>query len=221
MQSTIVGNAKFLKENGVHFFEVTKNGTVLYLAVEGEFIGYIVIEDTIKKDSANAVGKLKKLGIKDISICSGDEENAVKAIGKKLGIQNCYFGLLPEDKVLVVTDKVQSGQKVAFVGDGINDAPPLANSNVGISMGKLGTDIAVEASDVVIMTDEPSKVAYAIKKAKKTHRIVLQNIIGSIGIKALILILIGFGFSGMWLAVFADVGVNLLAVLNSLRAMLK
>ena len=221
MQSTIVGNAKFLKENGVHFFEVNKNGTVLYLAVEGEFIGYIVIEDTIKKDSANAVGKLKKLGIKDISICSGDEENAVKAIGKKLGIQNCYFGLLPEDKVLVVTDKVQSGQKVAFVGDGINDAPPLANSNVGISMGKLGTDIAVEASDVVIMTDEPSKVAYAIKKAKKTHRIVLQNIIGSIGIKALILILIGFGFSGMWLAVFADVGVNLLAVLNSLRAMLK
>ena len=168
-----------------------------------------------------AIRELKKLGIADISLCTGDEENVAKEVATKLGIKNYYAGLLPEDKVMVVTDKVQSKQTVAFVGDGINDAPPLANSNVGIAMGCLGSDVAVESADVVVMTDEPSKVAHAIKKAKKTHRIVLENIIGSIAIKVIVMALVGFGFAGMWLAVFADVGVSLLAVLNGLRAMLK
>lgn len=221
MRDSLVGTANFLKENNIHFFEVNKNGTTLYLAINSELAGYIVIEDVIKKDAKKAIEKLKKLKIKEISLCTGDGENAAKAVASKVGISNYYYGLLPEDKVSVITDKVQENHKVAFVGDGINDAPSLANSNVGISMGKLGTDIAVEASDVVIMTDEPSKVSYSIRKARKTHRIVLENIIGSIGIKFLILAVIGFGFSGMWLAVFADVGVNLIAVLNSLRAMLK
>lgn len=221
MQDVLVGNIKLLKDNNINVVELEKPGTTLYVAIAGEFAGYIVIADTIKKDSIKAIEDLKKLGIDDISICTGDEENVAKSVAQKLGIKNYHSGLLPEDKVLIITDKVQEGKTVAFVGDGINDAPSLANANVGISMGGFGSDIAVESSDVVIMTDEPSKVAAAIKKAKKTRKIVLENIIGSISIKAIILALIAFGFSGMWLAIFADVGVSLLAVLNSLRTLLK
>lgn len=222
MQDVLVGNAKLLKENEVSFVEVNnKAGTILYVAIAGEFAGYVVVSDTLKADAKQAVEDLKAIGINDISLCTGDEENVANAISAKIGITNSYSGLLPADKVLIITDKVQEGKTVAFVGDGINDAPSLANSNVGISMGGLGSDIAVEASDVVIMTDEPSKVAKAIKKAKKTRRIVMQNIVGSIAIKVAILGLIAVGFSGMWLAIFADVGVSLLAVLNSLRIMLK
>lgn len=221
MQETLVGNSKLLEENDIKFYEVNKTGTILYVAVAGEYIGYVVIEDTVKVDSLASIRALKRLKITDISLSTGDCENVAKPLCDSLGIKNCNFGLLPEDKVLIITNKVQAGKTVAFVGDGINDAPSLASSSVGISMGKLGSDIAVEASDVVLMTDEPSKVAYAIKKAKKTRKIVLENIIGSIAIKVIILGLISFGLSGMWLAVFADVGVNLIAVINSLRAMLK
>ena len=221
MQDTLVGNSKLLKTNGIEFIEQNKAGTIVYVAIGGELAGYIVIVDELKDDAAIAIKKLKETGISDISLSTGDEDSVAKAISGKLGIKNCYSGLLPEDKVFIITDKVQEGKTVAFVGDGINDAPSLANANVGIAMGGLGSDVAVEASDVILMTDEPSKVATAIKKAKKTHRIVLENIFGSIGIKITILALIAFGFSGMWLAVFADVGVNLIAVLNSLRALLK
>ncbi len=221
MQDVLVGNAKHLSSNGINMIEVQKSGTVLYVSIAGEYAGYVVIEDIVKKDSEKAIKDLKALGIKDISMCTGDEENVAKAISSKIGLTNAYASLLPEDKVDVIVSKVQEGKTVAFVGDGINDAPSLANSNVGIAMGGLGSDVAVQASDVVIMTDEPSKVAVAIKKAKKTKRIVLENIFGSIGIKVAILALIAFGFSGMWLAVFADVGVSLIAILNSLRAMLK
>ena len=221
MQETLIGNSKFLKENGIKFFEVNKTGTVLYVAAGGEYLGYIVIEDTIRPDSALAIKGLKEMKISDIMLCTGDSEAVAVETANKLGIKNPQFGLLPEDKVAIITNKVNSGKTVAFVGDGINDAPSLASSSVGISMGKLGSDIAIEASDVVLMTDEPKKVALGIKKARKTRSIVLQNIIGSISIKVIILGLIAFGISGMWLAVFADVGVNLLAVLNSLRAMLK
>ena len=221
MQDTLVGNAKLLKENEINFFEVNSTGTVLYIAIAKECIGYIVLEDALKRDSAKAIKKLYDLNIKDISISTGDDKNVATSIAEKLAIKNCYSNLLPEDKVAIITDKVQEGKTVAFVGDGINDAPSIANSNVGIAMGGLGSDVAIESADVVLMTDEPSKVADAIKKAKKVHKIALQNIIGSIAIKVITLALIGFGFAGMWLAVFADVGVNLLAVLNSLRAMLK
>ncbi len=222
MQDVLVGNAKLLKEQGVSFVEVNnKAGTILYVAMGGEFAGYVVVSDVLKKDAKFAIDGLKAIGLTDISLCTGDEENVANAISSKIGITNSYSGLLPADKVSIITDKVQQGKFVTFVGDGINDAPSLANAHVGVSMGGLGSDIAVEASDVVVMTDEPSKLALAIKKAKKTRRIVLQNIIGSIAIKTIILGLVAFGFSGMWLAIFADVGVSLLAVLNSLRIMLK
>ena len=221
MQEVLVGNAKLMKEKEIKFFEVNRAGTVIYVAIGEELAGFVVIEDTLKRDSASAIAKIKELGIKDISICTGDEENVAKNISAKLGIKNCYSGLLPEDKVAIITDKVQEGKTVAFVGDGINDAPSIANANVGLAMGGLGSDVAIETADVVLMTDEPLCVPKAIKKAKKVHKIVLQNIVGSIALKVLVLALIGFGFSGMWLAVFADVGVNILAVLNSLRAMLK
>ena len=221
MQEVLVGNSKLLKEKEIPFFEVSKTGSVIYVAIGGECAGFIVVEDTIKSDSVKAIRELKDLKITDISVCTGDEESVAKNICDKLAIKNCYSGLLPEDKVLIITDKVQEGKTVAFVGDGINDAPSIANANVGLAMGALGSDVAIETADVVLMTDEPSKVSKSIKKAKKVHKIVLQNIVGTIAIKFAVLALIGFGFSGMWLAVFADVGVNLLAVLNSLRAMIK
>lgn len=217
----LVGNKTLLKQHEINFPDVQKAGTVLHVAGNGEYYGYIVICDEIKRDSAIAVKKLKELNINNIAICTGDEENSARLVAEKIGIETIYSGLLPEDKVNVIKNQTEKGKKIVFVGDGINDAPSIATSSVGISMGGFGTDASIEASDVVIMTDEPSKVAVAIKKAKKIRKIAKQNIIGSIAIKLIILSLIGFGFSGMWLAVFADVGVSLLAVLNSLRAMLK
>ena len=220
-QSVLVGNAELLKNHGINFPNVQKAGTVLHISADEEYYGYIVICDEIKKDSKLAVQKLKELKIQNIALSTGDEQNSAVLVADKIGIDNVHAGLLPDEKVEVIKKQTEKGKIVAFVGDGINDAPSLAVSNVGISMGGFGTDVAIEASDLVIMTDEPSKVAVAIKKAKKTYKIAKQNIIGSILIKALVLGLIGFGFSGMWLGVFADVGVSLLAVLNSLRAMLK
>lgn len=221
MQDVLVGNAKLLKDNDVNFVEVSKPGTVLYVAIAQEFAGYVVISDTIKKDAVLAIEKLKALGIDDISLCTGDEENVARAVAGAVQIKSYYSKLLPEDKLNILQEKMKNKKTVAFVGDGINDAPSLASASVGISMGGFGSDVAVESSDVVLMTDEPSKVADAIKKAKRTKKIVLENIIGSISIKVVILLLISLGFAGMSLAVFADVGVSLIAVLNSLRALLK
>ena len=220
-QNVLVGNAELLKKHGINFANVQKAGTVLHVCADEEYYGYIVVCDEIKKDSRLAIKLLSNLKIKNIALSTGDEQNSAVMVADKIGIDNVYSGLLPDEKVEVIKKQTEKGKTVAFVGDGINDAPSIAISNVGISMGGFGTDVAVEASDVVIMTDEPSKVAVAIKKAKKTYKIAKQNIVGSILIKFLILALIGFGFSGMWLAVFADVGVSLIAVLNSLRAMLK
>lgn len=221
MQEVLVGNAKLFAENDITIYNVNKTGTVLYVSIAGVYSGYVVVDDVIKPDSKEALCQLKALGIKDLALCTGDEENVAREVANKVGLKSYYSSMLPEDKVNIIDSKLKNKQTVAFVGDGINDAPSLAKSNVGIAMGGLGSDIAVEASDVVLMTDEPSKVALAIKKAKKTHRIAMENIIGSIAIKVLTLLLIAFGISGMWIAVFADVGVNLIAVINSLRAMLK
>lgn len=220
-QEVYVGNASLLKDHKILFADVQKSGTVLHVASGDDYYGYIVISDEIKKDSALAIRELKKLDIKNIAMSTGDEINSARLVADKIGLENVYAGLLPDEKVELVKSLTEKDKCVAFVGDGINDAPSLAMSSVGLSMGGFGTDVAVEASDVVLMTDEPSKVAVAIKKAKKIQKIAKQNIFGSIAIKLLILGLIGMGFSGMWLAVFADVGVSLLAVLNSLRAMLK
>lgn len=220
-QEVLVGNGELLKRHSINFPDVQKAGSVLHISADEDYYGYIVVCDEIKKDSALAVKNLRSLGIKNIALSTGDERNSARLVADKIGIENVYSGLLPDEKVEIIKRQIEKGDTVAFVGDGINDAPSIAVSNVGLAMGGFGTDVAVEASDVVIMTDEPSKVALAIKKAKKTHKIAKQNIFGSIAVKVLILTLIGFGFSGMWLAVFADVGVSLLAVLNSLRAMLK
>ena len=222
-QDVLVGNATLLKEHSINFADVQKAGTVLHVASNGEYYGYVVISDEIKKDASLAIKNLKALNVKHIALSTGDEKNAATMVSDKIGIaiENVYSGLLPQEKVDIIKQRTDKGQVVAFVGDGINDAPSLATASVGISMGGFGTDVAVEASDVVLMTDEPSKVATAIKKSKKTQRIAKQNIFGSIAIKLAILALIGMGFSGMWLAVFADVGVSLIAVLNGLRAMLK
>ena len=222
-QEVQVGNAALLKQHGINFADVQKAGTVLHVASNGGYFGYVVISDEIKNDAAAAIKKLKALNIKNIALSTGDERNSATIVSDKIGIkiENVNSGLLPQEKVDIIKKQTDEGKVVAFVGDGINDAPSLAVASVGISMGGFGTDVAVEASDVVLMTDEPSKVATAIKKSKKTQRIAKQNIFGSIAIKLAILALIGMGFSGMWLAVFADVGVSLIAVLNSLRAMLK
>lgn len=220
-QEVLVGNGELLKNHSITFPDVQKAGSVLHICSGEDYYGYIVVCDEIKKDSALAIKNLQNLGIQNIALSTGDEQNSARLVADKIGIENIYSGLLPDEKVEIIKRQIEKGKRVAFVGDGINDAPSIAVSNVGLAMGGFGTDVAVEASDVVIMTDEPSKVAVAIKKAKKTHKIAKQNIIGSIAVKVLILALIGFGFSGMWLAVFADVGVSLLAVLNSLRAMLK
>ncbi len=219
--NVLVGNKTLLKNNEINFPDVQKSGTVLHVAGNGEYYGYIVICDEIKRDSAKAVKSLKELRIDNIAISTGDEENSARFVADKIGVDTVYSGLLPEDKVEIISKQIAQKKKVSFVGDGINDAPSIAMSSVGISMGGFGTDASIEASDVVIMTDEPSKVAVAIKKAKKVKRIAKQNIIGSISIKLIILLAIGFGISGMWLAVFADVGVSLIAVLNGLRAMLR
>lgn len=222
-QEVLLGNAELLKNHGINFANVQKSGTVLHVVCDGEYYGYIVICDEIKKDSKQAIKDLRALKMKNIALLTGDEKSSASLIADKVGIysENIYAGLLPENKVDIIRNQMRSGRVVTFVGDGINDAPSLATANVGVSMGGFGTDAAVEASDVVLMTDEPSKLVLAIKKAKKTQRIVKQNIFGSIAIKIAILSLIGLGFSGMWLAVFADVGVSLIAVINSLRAMLK
>ena len=220
-QEVLVGNASLIKSHGIHFADVKKAGTVLHVASGGEYYGYIVICDEIKKDSAFAIKELNQLKIKNIAMSTGDEKNSAVLVADKIGIESVHAGLLPNEKVELIKAQMEGGRTIAFVGDGINDAPSLATASVGISMGGFGTDVAVEASDVVLMTDEPSKVATAIKKAKRIQRIAKQNIFGSIAIKFAILGLIGLGFSGMWLAVFADVGVSLIAVLNSLRAMLK
>ncbi len=221
MQDVLVGSNKLLEENEISVYEVSSSGTTLYIAIAGEFAGYIVIEDEIKPDSIDATKNLRKLGVTNLSLCTGDAENVAAAVSAKVGLNSYYAGMLPENKAEVVNKLVGSGKTVVFVGDGINDAPPLASASVGVAMGGLGSDVAVETSDVVLMTDEPSKLSKAIKKARKTRKIVLENIIGSIGIKIAILGLVSFGFAGMWLAVVADVGVNLLAVINSLRTMLK
>ena len=222
-QEVLLGNASLLKSHGINFADVQKAGTVLHVVSNGEYYGYIVISDEIKKDAKQAISDLQLLKIRDIALSTGDERRSAVLVSDKVGIEteNVFSELLPEDKVDMIKRRIETNRVVTFVGDGINDAPSLAAANVGVSMGGFGTDAAVEASDVVLMTDEPSKVALAIKKAKKTQRIVKQNIFGSISIKIAILMLIGFGFSGMWLAVFADVGVSLIAVINSLRAMLK
>lgn len=223
----LAGNETLLKENKVLNFDAgaakEKAGTIIHIAENGKYLGFIVISDQIKDDAKTAVKNLKKTGVSKIVMLTGDSGKAAEKAASQLGITEVFSELLPQDKVskieILLEELKNSNGKVAFAGDGINDAPVLARADVGIAMGALGSDAAIESADVVIMTDEPSKVEDSIKISKKTMSIVRQNIVFSIGIKVLIMLASGIGIGSMWLAVFGDVGVSFLAVLNSMRAL--
>ena len=216
----LVGNEKLI--NVPKNISIDDIGTILYVEIDNKFTGYIIISDEIKKDSQKAIKGLKNMGIKKTIMLTGDVEKVAKKVGEELGLDEIYSNLLPQDKVSnfeeIIKNKDSKGN-VVFVGDGINDAPVLARADVGIAMGAMGSDAAIEAADVVIMTDEPSKIVTAIKSSKKTMKIVMQNIILAFGVKAIALILSALGITDMWMAVFADTGVTILAVLNSFRAL--
>ena len=216
----LVGNEKLI--NIPKDISIDDIGTILYVEIDNKFAGYIVISDELKKDSKKTIKNLKDIGIRKTIMLTGDLEKVSKKVGKDLGLDEVYTNLLPQDKVSkfeeIIENKKSKGN-VVFVGDGINDAPVLARADVGIAMGAMGSDAAIEAADVVIMTDEPSKIVTAIKSSKRTMKIAMQNITLAFGIKAIVLILSALGIADMWMAVFADTGVTILAVLNSFRAL--
>lgn len=221
-KNILVGNSKLMIKENVDFEEVKTNGSIIYVSSDLNFIGSIIVSDEIKIDSKQTIKELKKLGVKKTVMLTGDRKSVGEEIGKYLEIDEVFSELLPTDKIdkfeQIESTKSTKG-KIIFVGDGINDAPVLARTDIGIAMGGLGSDAAIEAADVVIMTDEPSKIITAIKVAKKTRRIVYQNIILAMVVKGIFLVLGAFGIASMWEAVFADTGVALLAVFNALRVM--
>jgi Cd2+/Zn2+-exporting ATPase len=221
-KEVLVGNYKLMNKENIFYNEVETIGTVVHVAVDKNYAGYIVISDEVKEDSLKAIKALKAIGVKKTVMLTGDNKAVGNKIAKELGLDEVYAELLPDQKVekleLLYKEKSAKG-KIIFVGDGINDAPVLARADIGIAMGGVGSDAAIEAADVVIMTDEPSKIASAIKIAKKTRSIVMQNIVFALGVKLIILVLVAFGLGTMWEAVFGDVGVALIAVLNAMRAM--
>ena len=217
-----VGNTKMMNSIGAAWHDCHRTGTVIHVAVDSKYAGHIVINDQLKEDSAEAVTSLKRLGVSQTVMLTGDREDVARDVAVKLGIDTWYAGLLPADKVkhleqLLATK--QAGRSLAFVGDGINDAPVLKRADIGIAMGGLGSDAAIEAADVVLMDDKPTKIATAISISRCTIHIARQNVWFAIGVKAAILILATVGLGTMWLAVFADVGVTVLAVLNAMRAL--
>lgn len=218
----LAGNLKLMNKFNISYFEKDLVGTVVHVAIDNEYAGYIVIADEIKEDSAHAISELKKINIKKTVMLTGDSANTGNKVASEVGIDKVYAELLPGDKVdkieELLLEKSPTGM-LAFVGDGINDAPVLVRSDIGIAMGGLGSDAAIEAADIVIMTDEPSKIVTAINISKKTLKIAYQNIVMAIGIKFLVLILSAAGITSMWAAIFADVGVTIIAVLNSFRAL--
>lgn len=218
----LAGNAKLMQKEHIKYSPSSSVGTVVYLACNGKYAGCIVIEDEIKADAATAIKNLKSSGIRKTVMLTGDADAVGKKVAGHLGLDQVYTELLPADKVDRVEDllkqKSEKG-KLVFVGDGINDAPVLARADVGIAMGALGSDAAIEAADVVLMTDEPSKIAAVMKIARKTIRIANQNIVFALAVKFLVLILGAIGKANMWAAVFADVGVSIIAILNAIRAM--
>jgi len=220
----LAGNAKLMRQESIEFAETSHHGTKVYVAVDGNFAGCIVISDDIKPDSRDAIIGLKEIGIKKTVMLTGDERQTAEIIANDLSIDEVHAQLLPHQKVEMI-ERLEAGKhpkkKLAFVGDGINDAPVLARADIGIAMGGLGSDAAIEAADIVLMTDEPSKIITAVKIARDTRRIVWQNIVFALGVKGVFLALGATGISGMWEAVFADIGVSLLATLNAVRTMRK
>ncbi len=216
------GNAKLMDRNEVIFEVCDKAGTVLYVAVDGVYAGYLLISDTIKEASAQAICALHEVGVSKTVMLTGDNSQVAASVASKLGIDEVRSQLLPQDKVACLEELLADqpdGKTLAFVGDGINDAPVLTRADVGIAMGAMGSDAAIEAADIVLMDDDPRSIARAVRVSRKTMRIVWQNIIFAIGVKLLILALAAVGLANMWLAVFGDVGVAVIAILNAMRAM--
>lgn len=221
-KDTLIGNAKLLEENNIKFEKVDDPGTIIYVAINGIYNGYILIADKVKDDSKKAIEELKKAKIERTYILTGDERKIAEKIAKEVNVDICKSELLPDQKLENLEEilKERKGkEKVIFVGDGVNDSPCLARADIGIAMGGIGADAAIEAADVVIMTDELTKIAQAIKISKKTMKIVKQNIVFALVVKVLVLILGALGIANMWLAVFADVGVSMLAILNSKKTL--
>ena len=213
-----VGNSKLMDKLGAAWHPCEQSGTIIHVAIDGEYAGHIVISDRIKEDSAEAIAALKAAGVGRTVMLTGDQESVAASVASALKVDEYHAQLLPADKVTQVECLLQDGT-LAFVGDGINDAPVLTRADVGIAMGALGSDAAIEAADVVLMDDKPSKIALAVKIARRTLRIARQNIIFAIGVKVLVLVLATLGLATMWMAVFADVGVTVLAVANAMRAL--
>ncbi len=219
-QKLYVGNGKLMEQVGADWHECHLPGTVVHIARGREYLGHIVINDSLKPDAASAIAELKRLGVKRCVLLTGDREKAARAVAEELGVDELRSELLPEQKVAEVERLLQAGARLAFVGDGINDAPVLARADVGIAMGAMGSDAAIESADVVLMDDKPSRLALAVRIARKTMGIVRQNIGFALAVKFAILILGALGIADMWLAVFGDVGVLILAILNAMRCLL-
>ncbi len=218
----LVGNDKLMREQGIAYHDCVLTGTILHVSLDGKYAGHIIIADVVKEDAAKCIADLHAAGVRKTVMLTGDRTEVAQAVAQKLGIDEYHGQLLPEDKVNQVERLLgQTGEKgkLAFVGDGINDAPVLTRADIGIAMGAMGSDAAIEAADIVLMDDKPSKIASAIHIARKTMRIVWQNIIFALGVKFAVLILAALGIATMWLAVFADVGVAILAILNAMRCM--
>ena len=223
-KKVLAGNSKLMESEKIAYAACDAAGTKFYVAADGSYVGCILIADEVKPDSKCAIAELKKIGVEKTVMLTGDDERIGKSVADELGLDAYYAQLLPDQKVekLEMLDKQKrQGSKLAFVGDGINDAPVLARADVGIAMGGFGSDAAIEAADVVLMTDEPSKLVEAIDVAKATKRIVMQNIVIALGIKSVFLVLGALGMAGMWEAVFGDVGVTIIAVLNAMRILKK
>ncbi len=216
-----VGNGKLMNMVGVTWDECELTGTIVHVSTDKEYLGHIIINDEIKPDSKMAISNLKKLGVKKTVMLTGDKDSVAQKVASNLGLDEVHSELLPANKVTEVEALLDSGAKLAFVGDGINDAPVLTRADIGIAMGALGSDAAIESADVVLMDDKPSKIAIAIKLSRRTMTIVWENIVIALVVKALILILCGLGIANMWAAVFGDVGVLIIAILNAMRAMMK
>lgn len=220
--SVACGNDKLMTRLGIQYIPCHSTGTIIHVAVDGAYAGHIVISDVVKPDAADAVRQLRKAGVTKTVMLTGDDRKVAASVASSLGIDEFYANLLPADKVARVEELIadrKDSDKLAFVGDGINDAPVLARADIGIAMGAMGSDAAIEAADVVLMDDDPVKIAKAIKISRKCLRIVYENIVFAIGIKLICLLLGALGIAGMWLAIFADVGVMVIAVLNAIRAL--
>ena len=218
----LIGNAKLMNEANIEVEMVDAIGTIIHMAVDHVYVGYMVISDEIKETAKETITKLKQYGVSKVVMLTGDYEGIAKKVGHELGIDEIYAELLPHQKVEHVEQLLAHQPKeknLVFVGDGMNDAPVLARADIGVAMGGIGSDAAIEAADIVLMEDNPIALVKAIKKAKQTSHILYQNIIFALGIKLLVMILVACGLATMWVAVFADVGVTILAVMNSTRTL--